>query len=86
LYGTADLDTAAESRPVEWEELDTEKTNKKEGGEGDMEEGDGEEEAVDQFLEDVGYDGEKEDPATHDPDYIPTPLMKQFKVIVIYAM
>jgi len=81
LYGTADLDAAA-ARPIEWEEVETEeKTTKKEGDEdGDIEEGDGEEEAVDQFLADIGDSGDEADPSVHDPDFIPTPLMQQFKV------
>lgn len=94
LYGTTDLD-AVQSRPVEWEELDetekAEKGDKREGEEeeGDME-GDGEEEAVDQFLADAGLsddegDQPKEDPSTYDPDFIPTPLMQQFKVYHLHV-
>ena len=88
LYGTTSLDAVA-PRPVEWEELETEKTEqieKPEEEDGEMEEGDGEEEAVDHFLEDVGYNDDEaeqegDNPSARDPDFIPTPLMQQFKVI-----
>ena len=82
MYGTPSLEEAEESRPIEWEEVEPEKTEQKRAdgeGESEEEEGDGEEEEVDQFLEDAGC-SDDEDPSVHDPDFIPTPLMQQFKV------
>jgi len=83
LYGSADLSEVA-ARPVEWDEIETKNKEKEENVEGEMDEGDGEEEAVDQFLADAGESDDEnehttEDPSVYDPDFIPTPLMQQFK-------